>query len=34
MAKRMFLTDNVLAFGWMGIEAVRGAGLLVVVWVG
>ena len=34
LSKRMFLTKNVLAFGWMCIEAVRGAGLLAVVWVG
>ena len=34
LSKRMFLTKNVLACGWMGSEAVRGAGLLAVVWVG
>ena len=34
LAKRMFLTKNVLAFGWMGSGAVRRAGLLAVVWVG
>ena len=31
LSKRMFLTKNVLAFGWMGSEAVRGAGWLAVV---
>ena len=30
---RMFLIKNVLAFGWMGSEALRGADLLVVVYV-
>ena len=30
---RMFLVKNVLAFGWMGSRASRGADLLVVVYV-
>ena len=34
LSKRMFLTKIFLAFGCMGSEAVRGAALLAVVWVG
>ena len=30
-SRRMFLTKTVLAFGWMGSGALRGAGLLGVV---
>ena len=33
LARRVFLTENVLAFGWMGSRALRGADLLVVVYV-
>ena len=33
LSKRMFLTKNVLAFGWMGSEALRGADLRVVFWI-
>ena len=34
LSKRKFLTKNVLAFGWMGSDVVKGAILLAVVWVG
>ena len=33
LSKRMFLTKNVLAFGWMGSGALRGACLLDLVYV-
>ena len=34
LAKRMFLTKNVLAFEYMGTKkAARGAGLMAVTWV-
>ena len=34
LSKRMFLTKNVLAFGWMGTgKAAREAGLMAVAWV-
>ena len=33
LSSRMFLTKTVLAFGWMGSGALRGADLLVVVYV-
>ena len=33
LSKWMFLTKNVLALGWMGSRALRGADLLVVVYV-
>ena len=31
LSRRMFLTENVLAYGWMGSRALGGADLLVVV---
>ena len=34
LSKRMLLTKNVFAFGWMGSETARRAGLLALVWVG
>ena len=34
LSRKMFLTKNVLAFGWMGSRALRGADLHVVVHVG
>ena len=34
LAKRMFLTKNVLAFVWMGLKkASRGAGLMAPTWI-
>ena len=34
LSKRMFLTKNVLLFGWMGMgKAAREAGLIAVAWV-
>ena len=33
LSRRKFLTENVLAYGWMGSRALGGAAFLVVVYV-